>query len=68
MKGFTHKRVTTEKINIKGLLSDDAEKITYYDGDEEYTVDIADYFKRFAGMQVDFTLGTKDEEDLAYEM
>lgn len=67
MKGFTHKRITTEKINIKGVLSDDGTKITYQENDTENTTDVVDYFKTFGGMPVDFSLAIKDEQDLSYE-
>ena len=67
MKGFTHKRVTTEKINVKGKLSEDGTQITYIENDIETTVCVTEYFKKFGNMPVDFSLSIKDEEDLSYE-
>lgn len=39
-KNLTYKKTTTEKVTIKGVLSDDATTITYIEDKTEKTVTI----------------------------
>lgn len=63
-KNLTYKKTTTEKVSIKGVLSDDAKSITFIEDKNEKTVAIQDYLDKFASMAVEFSIGSKDEEDL----
>lgn len=67
-KNFSHTKVTTDKVNIKGILSEDGTKITYLEEGEEKETVVSKYFKEFAGQPVDFTIGTKETEDLSFQI
>jgi len=68
-QNYTYKKNTTEKFNIKGLLSDDCKVITYIDGDkEEQTITVDKCFSKFGGMPIEFTLAIKSTEDLEDEL
>lgn len=66
-KNLSYKRTTTEKVSIKGVLSNDATTITYKEDKSEKTVAIQDYLDKFASMAVEFSIGCKSDEDLAEE-
>lgn len=66
-KNLTYKKTTTEKVTIKGVLSDDATTITYVEDKEEKTATIQDYLNKFASMAVEFSIGCKSDEDLIDE-
>ena len=66
-KNLTYRRSTTEKVTIKGVLSDDAKTITYVEDKAEKTATIQDYLDKFASMAVEFSIGCKSDEDLADE-
>lgn len=66
-KNLTYKKTTTEKVTIKGVLSDDATNITYVEDKAEKTVTIQDYLNKFASMAVEFSIGCKSDEDLIDE-
>lgn len=57
-----------DSLKIKGVLSDDATEITFVRGkrgnEEEVTVNIIDYLKKYAGELITFGITTKDELDL----
>ena len=63
-KNLTYKKTTTEKVSIKGILSDDAKNITFLEDKVERTVAIQDYLDKFAEMAVEFSIACKSEEDL----
>lgn len=64
-KSLSYKKTTTEKVTIKGVLSDDATEITIVEDKAEKTLKIQDYLNKFASMAVEFSIGCKDEEDLS---
>lgn len=64
-KSLSYKKTTTEKVSIKGVLSDDAKEITIIEDKIEKTLKIQDYLDKFASMTVEFTIGCKNEEDLS---
>lgn len=63
-KSLVYKKTVTEKVSIRGVLSDDAKSITFIEDKNEKTVAIQDYLDKFASMAVEFSIGSKDEEDL----
>lgn len=63
-KNLTYKKTTTEKVTIKGVLSDDATTITYVEDKAEKTATVQDYLDKFASMAVEFSIGCKSDEDL----
>lgn len=67
MANITHKRTVTEKVTIKGLLSDDGSTITVVEKDFEREVLVQDYLNKFAGEYCELTLQTKSEDDLTDE-
>lgn len=68
MKNLSYKKTLTEKIQIKGVLSDDATMITVSDKEEEFEVALQDFLNRFAGEYVEITLSSKEEQDLSDEL
>lgn len=66
-KNLTYKKTTTEKVTIKGVLSNDATTITYVEDKLEKTVTLQDYLDKFASMAVEFSIGCKSDEDLIDE-
>lgn len=63
---FKFTRNTTDKISVKGLLSDDGSEITYLDENkDEQLIAVLDCMNAFAGKYVEFNLSQKSEEDLA---
>jgi len=67
-QALTYKRTTTDKLTIKGLLSDDATIVTIKVKENDKEVDkeitIKDYFDNFAGEMVEISIGNKTEENL----
>lgn len=68
MKNLKHTKTLVEKIQIKGVLSDDGKKILVTDKDEEFEVTLQDYIDTFRGEYLELTFSTKQEEDLSEEM
>jgi len=64
MANFTYKETKTEKVVIKGMLSDDGKTITVTEKNDDRDVSIQEYIDKFAGGYVEMTLGTKSENDL----
>jgi hypothetical protein len=59
------KRSTTDKLNIKGTLSDDRASIVYVDeNDTEQVVAISDLLNVFRNQPIEFTVQLKSEDDL----
>lgn len=67
MANLTYKKTVTEKVVIKGMLSDDGKIITVLDKDTEKNVTIQDYIDKFVGEYIEVTLQTKSEDDLSDE-
>lgn len=62
---FKFTRNTTDKVSVKGLLSDDGSVITYLDENkEEQEIAVLDCLMAFAGKYIDFAVSQKTEEDL----
>lgn len=58
-------RTITDKISVKGMLSEDGTTITYKDEnkvDQEITV--ADCLNIFKGKPIDFSVSIKSEDDI----
>lgn len=64
MNNYKHTRTITDTIKIKGILSEDGQTIIYEKDKEDYSADISDILKQFAGELIIFSIGTKDEKDL----
>lgn len=67
MANLTHKKTVTEKVVIKGILSDNGKTITVMEKDTEKDVIIQDYIDKFVGEYIEVTLQTKSEDDLSDE-
>jgi hypothetical protein len=67
-KSISHKITTTDKLTIKGLLSEDSTTITIVEGEKESKKEvekkIEDYLKLFAGKGVEITILEKSEEEV----
>lgn len=58
-------RTTTDKVSVKGILSDDGTMITYKDENKtEKEIAVADCLDIFKGDAIDFSITRKSEEDL----
>jgi len=53
-----------DTVKIKGVLSEDGQTIIYEKDKEDYSADISDILKQFAGELIIFSIGTKEEKDL----
>ena len=62
---FTYKRTLTDKVTIKGILSDDGTTINVTEKDGEKEVTVQDYVDKFKGNYIEITLQTKSENDLS---
>ena len=61
-------RIITDRVSVKGMLSDDGTTITYKDEnkiDQEITV--ADCLNIFRGKPIDFSVSIKSEDDIPDE-
>lgn len=59
------KRSTTDKLSVKGVLSEDGTLITYTDeNDVEQDVKVADLLKVFINQPIEFGVSLKSDEDL----
>lgn len=62
-------RTITDKVSVKGTLSDDGTVITYTDENKsEQNITVAECLKVFAGKPIDFSISVKSEEDLSDEI
>lgn len=62
---LSFKRNITDKLSVKGILSDDGTFITYTDeNDTEQDVKISDLLKAFANQPIEFGVSLKSDEDL----
>ena len=64
MANFTYKRTLTDKVTIKGMLSEDGKIVTVTEKDYEKKVTGQDYIDKFKGDYIEITLQTKSENDL----
>lgn len=67
MANMTHKKTLTEKISLKGVLSNDGTVITISEKDFEKEINVLDYIKKFSGEYVELSFQTKQEDDLISE-
>lgn len=59
------KRNITDKLSVKGVLSEDGTFITYTDeNDAEQDVKISDLLKAFINQPIEFGMSLKSDEDL----
>lgn len=59
------KRSTTNKLSVKGVLSEDGTFITYTDeNDVEQDVKVSDLLKAFINQPIEFGVSLKSDEDL----
>lgn len=58
-------RTITDKVSVKGTLSEDGNTITYLDENkEEQETTVADCLEMFKGCPIDFTVSVKTEDEL----
>lgn len=60
-------RTITDKVSVKGILSDDGTVITYMNDKTEEEITIAECLKVFLGKPVDFSISVKSEDELPEE-
>ena len=59
------KRNITDKLSVKGLLSEDGTSITYTDeNDVDQEVKILDLLNAFKNQEIEFGVALKSDEDL----
>lgn len=59
------KRTTTDKIQVKGILSEDGTTVTYEDDNKvEQEIKVADLLNSFVNQSIDLSVSLKSEEDL----
>lgn len=62
---LSFKRSMTDKLSVKGILSDDGTYITYTDeNDTEQDVKVSDLLKAFINQPIEFGVSLKSDEDL----
>ena len=62
---LSFKRTTTDKVTVKGLLSEDGTYITYKDENKiEQDIKISDVLNAFKNQPIDLSVTLKSEEDL----
>ena len=61
-------RVITDKVSVKGMLSDDGTTITYNDENKiKQQITVADCLSMFKGKPIDFSVCIKSENELVEE-
>ena len=64
-KNLKFKRTTTDKIQVKGILSEDGTTVTYEDDNKiEQEIKVADLLNAFINQSIDLSVSLKTEEDL----
>ena len=59
------KRTTTDKIQVKGILSEDGTTVTYEDDNKvEQEIKVSDLLNAFVNQPIDLSVSLKSEEDL----
>ena len=62
---LSFKRSTTDKLTIKGVLTENGAAITYTDeDDEERTIPVASLLNAFRGQAIAMNVSLKTDEDL----
>lgn len=62
---LSFKRNITDKLSVKGVLSEDGTYITYIDeNDVEQDVKVSDLLKAFINQPIEFGVSLKSDEDL----
>lgn len=62
---LTFKRNITDKLSVKGILSEDGSYITYTDeNDVEQDIKVSDLLKAFINQPIEFGVSLKSDEDL----
>ena len=62
---LTKTRTITDKVSVKGVLSEDGTTITYKDEDKvEQEITVADCLNIFKGKPIDFSVSVKSEDEL----
>lgn len=62
---LTYTRKLTDKIQVKGVLSDDGAAITYLNEDkEEQVISVADCLSMFKGDEIVFSVAVTEDRDL----
>lgn len=62
---LSFKRNITDKLSVKGILSEDGTFITYTDeNDAEQDVKVSDLLKAFINQPIEFGVSLKSDEDL----
>ena len=62
---LSFKRTTTDKVTVKGFLSEDGTYITYKDENKiEQDIKVADVLNAFKNQPIDLSVTLKSEEDL----
>lgn len=62
---LSFKRNITDKLSVKGVLSEDGAFITYTDeNDVEQNVKVSDLLKAFINQPIEFGVSLKSDEDL----
>ena len=62
---LSFKRNITDKLSVKGVLSEDGSYITYTDeNDVEQDVKVSDLLKAFINQPIEFGVSLKSDEDL----
>lgn len=57
-------RTITDKVSVKGILSDDGTTITYMNDKVKEKITVAECLNIFKGKPIDFSISIKSEEDL----
>ena len=58
-------RTITDKVSVKGMLSEDGTTITYTDENKiEQEITVADCLNTFKGKPIDFSVSIKSEDEL----
>lgn len=63
---LTKTRTITDKVSVKGILSEDGTTITYTDENKiEQEITVADCLSLFKGKPIDFSVSIKSEGELS---
>lgn len=63
---LSFKRSTTDKLSVKGFLSEDGTTITYTDeNDVDQDVTIANLVNAFVNQPIELSISLKNDEDLS---
>ncbi len=57
-------RTITDKVTVKGILSEDGTTITYMNDKVEEDITVTECLKAFLGKPVDFSISVKSEDEL----